>query len=251
MAGKKQNNGDAAPKSSGTKGGCRSGCIKSVFLVYLLAVTFYCALHVYFIWQPVGTPDGVTQQVMNAEVAGMKIFPAVKAYPVAHIAGRTEIMEGRSMPPPLLTERLQIAIKGNYPLTFREEEINAWLGKRLQVRQDASLAPFVKVRGVWVDFKEDQIEIIIERELHWGQLHVTSLFMKFERSDRGFRITRHACQIGQVRLSGGFVRLIMPAFENLAKELEDELKPYYHNRIFDVRVENGKITLDPRRPDER
>lgn len=225
--------------------------MKSMFLMYLLVVVFYCGVHIYFIWQPAGNPDGVTQQVMHAEVAGIKFFPAVQAYPLGHIAGRTEIMDGRSIPPPLLKERLQMAIEGNYPLTFREEEVNAWLGKRLEVTQQGSLAPFAKVRGLWVDLKQDQIELIIERELKSGQLHVTSLFMGFESNDRGYSISRHACHIGQVRLPGGFTRLIMPAFFNLAEELEDDLKPYYHRRIFDIRVEDGKITLDPRRPDER
>lgn len=251
MAGRKQKGDAESAKGPKGNGGCRSGCLKGIFLVYLLAVVFYCAVHVYFIWQPAGNPDGVTQQVMNAEVAGLKFFPAVQAYPVGHIAGRTEIMEGRSMQAPLIEERLKLAIERNYPLTFREEEINAWLAKRLDISQEGSLAPFAKVRGLWVDLKQDQIELIIERELKSGQLHVTSLFMGFDRSERGYNITRHACQIGQVRLPGGFVRLVMPAFKNLAMELEDELKPYYHQRIFDVHVEDGKITLDPRRPDER
>ena len=246
-AAKKKSDAD----DSKSKKGCRGGCIKSIFQVYLLVAIFYLGVHVYFMWQPAGNPDGVTQQVMNAQVAGVKIFPAVEAYPMAQIAGRTEIMEGRSIPAPMLKERLQSAIERNYPLTLREEEINAWLGKRLDVRQGGKLAPFVKIRGLWVDFKQDQIELIIERELPWGKVHVTSLFMSFEQGKRGFSISRHSCHIGQVRLPGGFARLVSPAFDNLAQELEDELKPYYNMRIHDIRIEDGKITLDPRLPDER
>jgi len=248
MAGTKKKSGAEVPNS---KGGCRGGCIKSIFLVYLLIAIFYFGVHVYFMWQPVGNPDGVTQQVMNAQVAGVNIFPAVQAYPMAHVAGRTEIMDGRPIPAPMIKERLRLAVERKYPLTFREEEINAWLGRRLDVRQGGELAPFVKVRGLWVDFKQDQIELIIERELPWGKVHVTSLFMGFEQGKRGFTISRHSCHIGQVRLPGGFARLLMPAFVNLAQELEDELKPYYSMRINDIRVEDGKITLDPRLPDER
>ena len=135
--------------------------------------------------------------------------------------------------------------------TTRALHLNAWLGKRLDVRQGGKFAPFVKVRGLWVDFKQDQIELIIERELPSGKVHVTSLFMGFEQGKRGFSISRHSCHIGQVRLPGGFGRLLMPAFDNLAQELEDDLTPYYNMRIHDVRVEDGKITLDPRLPDER
>ncbi len=175
---------------------------------------------------------------------------AIQAYPLEHVAGRPEILAGRSIPAPLLKERLQLAIDRNYPLTFREEEINAWLSKRLEVKQGGALAPFAKVRGVWVDFKQDEIEIIIERDIQ-GRIHTASLFMQFNRSKQGFSISRHSSHIGQVRAPGGFARLIMPAFSNLAEELADELKPYYDKKIRDVRVEDGKITLDPRKPEER
>ncbi|MCP5536501.1 MAG: hypothetical protein H7A51_09755 [Akkermansiaceae bacterium] len=227
------------------------GCIKKLALLLLIGVMAYLGVHIYFLWQPAGKPDSVNQSVIDANVAGIKVFPAIQAYPLDHVAGRAEILNGTGIAAPLLKERLQLAIERNYPLTFREEEINAWLNKRLEVKQAGSLAPFAKVRGVWVDFKQDEIELIIERELSPGRMHVTSMFMKFNRSKLGFSISRHAAHIGQVRAPGGFARLIMPAFGNLADELADELQPYYDKKIRDVRVEDGKITFDPRRPDER
>jgi len=45
--------------------------------------------------------------------------------------------------------------------------------------------------------------------------------------------------------------LLMPAFQNMVNELADELQPYYDHKIFDVRVEEGKITIDPRRVEHR
>jgi hypothetical protein len=237
--------------ASGDEGAPRGSCVKGLVLLCLLSLILYMGIHVYFVWQPAGGPDALTEEVMKAELAGVKVFPAVQAYPMAHIAGRVEILEGRSMPAPMLKQRLAQAVQRQYPVTFREEEINAWLGKRLDVRQGGSLAPMVKVRGVWVDFKKNQIELIIERELHGKQVHVTSLFMGFERSRQGYVISRHSCQIGQVRLPGGFARLVLPAFNNLLDELADEMAPYYDEKIYDVRVEDGKITFDPRRPEHR
>ena len=75
--------------------------------------------------------------------------------------------------------------------------------------------------------------------------------MGFERTRTGYRISRHSCHIGQLRLPGGFGHLLMPAFQNMVNELADELQPYYDHKIFDVRVEEGKITIDPRRVEHR
>lgn len=243
MGKKKEEKRQEAPQSG--------GCIKKLVLLLLALVMVYLGVHIYFFWQPAGKPDDVSQAVMDANVAGVKVFPAIRAYPMDHIAGRGEILKGKSIPAPLLKERLNLAVRRNYPITFREEEINAWLSKRLEVKQGGLLAPFAKVRGVWVDFKQDEIEIIIERELPQRRVHVTSLFMKFNRSKQGFSIQPHASQIGQVRAPRGFVRLVLPAFEALAEELADELKPYHDGEIHDIRVEEGKITLDPRMPKER
>ncbi|MBT8043834.1 MAG: hypothetical protein KJO79_02690 [Verrucomicrobiae bacterium] len=238
---------DKAPEPVKKKG----GCIKKLALLLLVCVMAYFGVHIYFLWQPAGKPDSISQSVMDANVAGVKVFPAIQAYPLDHVAGRTEILNGRSIPAPLLKERLRLAVERNYPLTLREEEINAWLSKRLAVKQTGALAPFVKVRGVWVDFKQDEIELIIEREFSPGLIHVTSMFMQFNRSKQGFSIARNSAQIGQVRAPGGFARLVMPAFSNMAAELADELKPYHDKKIRDVRVEDGKITFDPRKPEER
>ncbi len=43
----------------------------------------------------------------------------------------------------------------------------------------------------------------------------------------------------------------MPAFNNLAEELAEELKPFHDKAIRDIRVEDGKITLDPRSAEVR
>jgi hypothetical protein len=229
----------------------KGGCIKRLVLLLLIIVMAYVGMHIYFLWQPAGKPDDVSKAVIDANIAGVKVFPAIRSYPMDHIAGRGEILNGRPVAAPLLKVRLATAVERNYPITFREEEINAWLSKRLESKQGGHLAPFVKLRGVWVDFKQDEIEIIIERELPQNRVHVASLFMKFTRSKQGFSIQRHSSQVGQVRAPGGFARLIMPAFSSLAKELEEELQPYYDKKILDIRVEEGKITLDPRKPDER
>ncbi|MFK7909068.1 MAG: hypothetical protein AB8F34_00545 [Akkermansiaceae bacterium] len=241
--GKKSEDKKPEPKQKG-------GCVKKLAVLMLVLVLTYLGIHIWFLWQPVGKPDSVSGAMIDANVAGVRVFPALKTYSMDHIAGRAEILEGKSIEPPMLKIRLETAVERNYPITFREEEINAWLRKRIEVKQSGALAPFAKARGVWVDFKKDQVELIIEREIQ-GRTHVTSMFMQFNRTKNGYSIRRDKSHIGQVSAPGGFARLIMPAFDNLAKELSEELVPYKENQIRDIRVEEGKITLDPRKPEER
>lgn len=228
-----------------------TGCMRIFSWALLLIVMLYMGLHVYFLWQPTGKPDEMSTRTISSKLMGLEIFPAVQPYSVEKIAGRSDILEGKSQQPTLLKQRLALAVERNYPVTFREGEINAWLAKRMNTRQEGILAPYVEVSGVWVDLKEDELELIIERKLPWANSHVTSLFMKFERTRTGYSISRHSCHIGQLKLPGGFGHLLMPAYQNMVNELADELKPYYDYEIYDVRVQEGKITIDPRRIERR
>ena len=135
-----------------------SGCGSILSWLFLSVIMLYMGVHVYFLWQPAGSPNVFNARVMDFKVAGVQIFPAIQAYPVKNIAGRVDIIEGRSIQPPLLKQRLALAIERNYPITFREEEINAWLAKRLEIKQAGVLAGFAEVRGVWVHFQKDEIE---------------------------------------------------------------------------------------------
>jgi hypothetical protein len=228
----------------------KSGCIKKLAVLLLLTVMVYLGVHIWFLWLPAGSPDATSKAFIDATIAGKRVFPALRAYPMDHIDGRAEILSGATVDPPMLKIRLETAVERNYPITFTEEEINSWLSKRVMLKQGGLVEPYAEARGVWVDFKKNQIEIIIERDV-LGKTHVTSMFLHFVRSKRGFGIRRDTSHIGQVRVPGGFARLIMGAFENLASELAEEMKPYKENEIRDVRVEDGKITLDPRKPEER
>lgn len=227
------------------------GCLRMILWCALLGLIFYLGIHVYFLWQPSGKPGQFSTRVMDSKLLGIKLFPAVRAYPLEGIAGRREILEGGSGQAPMLKERLANAIEMNIPISLREGEVNAWLAQRLKIRQAGPLAGMVEVRGVWVRFREDEIELVIERRLRNKDNHVTSLFMRFERTKRGYSIVRHSCHIGQLRLPGGFARLVMPAYQNMVDELEHELQPYHEHQIFDVRVEDGMITLDPRNLESR
>jgi hypothetical protein len=228
-----------------------NGCMSVLSWFLLLGVVLYMGMHVYFLWQPAGKPSERSARVMNAKLMGVSLFPTVKAYAIDDIDGRSGVVEGEPIQAPRLKERLAVAVERNYPVTFREDEINAWLAERINMIQAGALAPYVEVRGVWVNFKENEIELVIERELPWASSHVTTLFMGFERTRSGYSISRHSCHIGQLELPGGFGYLLMPAYQNIVDELAEELQPYHDHKIYDVRVQEGKITIDPRRIEHR
>lgn len=229
----------------------KNGCFTILSWVFLLVVMLYMSIHVFFLWQPSEGGGQLTATASKAKLMGVRLFPAIKAYAIDEIDGRHNVNAGKSTKPLLLKQRLALAIERNYPVTFREEEVNAWLSKRMTIIQEGRLGQYVVVRGLWVNFKDDEIELVIERRLPWASSHVTTLFMGFERNRSGYRISRHSCHIGQLKLPGGFAYLLMPAYKNVADELASELQPYYDQKIYDVRVEDGKITIDPRRVEHR
>ena len=93
-----------------------SGCGSILSWLFLSVIMLYMGVHVYFLWQPAGSPNVFNARVMDFKVAGVQIFPAIQAYPVENIAGRIDIIEGRSIQPPLLKQRLALAIERNLPL---------------------------------------------------------------------------------------------------------------------------------------
>lgn len=223
------------------KSNSSSGCIKKLFLLTLLLAMAYFAVHIYYIWKPVGKSDPFTTVLVESTV-----FPAIKPYSFLHIDGRKEILEGAELEEKNVKGRLDFSIERQQPVTFTEEELNIWLQERLKVRQEGLLKDKVNIRGIWVDLQPGVMEVIIEREYLPEKFHATSMFLKFERTEKGLSIQPFSCQIGEVKAPGGFARLILPAFKKLAAELSEEIQPYHDRKIYNIEVEDGKITLDPR-----
>jgi len=230
---------------------------KRLGVLFLFLVMVYLSIHIYFMWLPVGKTNSFTQAVAEAKVGSFNFFPAIEDYDLKEIDGRDEILHGKKFPNSPLSERLATAIERNAPVTFTETEVNVWLRNRLQVQQGGLLGSQMKVQGVWVHFTPGEIEIVIERQIPKLKMaHVVSIYMQFESIKNGFSIHRNAAHVGQVKLPGGFARLVMPSFSNMADALSEELKLYKDDslsshkalKIHEVRVEEGKITLDPRLP---
>ena len=227
------------------------GCLKTLIVMMILMGLIYVGGHLYLFVKPANMSDEVSTKVENLNVLGAKLFPAVNVFTTDRIGGREEVLKGWLVKAPKLKERLHNAVKAQHPVTFREEELNAWLSKRLAVKQAGLFGPYVKSSHVWVDLKDGQMDVVIERELADDYRHVTSLLIKFTRLERGYDIQPYAAQIGHVKAPGGFARLIISPFEDILEELTEELLPYKNREIYDIHVEEGKITLDPRTVENR
>lgn len=242
-----------AKKSANKPGNTFSiwGYIKWLFISIIFLVTTYVACHIYFLARPADERDPLSEQVMNLEIQGFKPFPAVNVYTTEGIAGREEVLKGWLVKTPLLKERLANAVKGGHSITFREEEINAWLSRRLSAKQDGYFGKYVKDVYVWVDLSEGQMDLIIERTFANDYTHVTSMLLEFTRLDRGYGIRPYSAQIGQVKAPGGLARLVSDPFSSILEELSEDLLPYSTREIQDIHVEEGKITLDPQTLESR
>jgi len=82
LSGEDMGKKDANPPAAKKKG----GCFKYFFLLFLLLIMGYSAVHVLFLWLPAGKPDPMTRPILDANVAGFKVFPAIRAYPLTHLA---------------------------------------------------------------------------------------------------------------------------------------------------------------------
>ena len=230
----------------GKKGSCMGGCLKPLFGIAVFGCIIYVAAHIYFLVKPADKIDDVTAKIAGANLLGVKLFPGIHTYTTAEIAGRSEALNSEQTKVPKLNDRLKNAVKELYPVTFREDELNRWLSKRLLVKQGGLFGEYVKDAHVWVDLTEGQMNVIIERKFVGSYTHVTSVLLKFSRFENGYKIQPYSAQIGQVKAPGGLARLIIAPFNDILEELSEELLPYTDHEILDIHVEEGKVTLDPR-----
>ena len=220
--------------------------LKLVFLTLLLATLTYIGSYVYFMTRPASNEDKLTDQLSTISIAGTKLFPALKNYSLDQIDGREPILKGWLTRTPQLPKRLSNSIKGNYPVTFREDELNAWLSRRIKAKQGGLANIYIKNSHIWVNLKKNDMEVVIEREIPNEQSHVTILKLKFESYDRGYTIHPYSAHIGHVNAPGGFARLITSPYKLLADELFEDLAPYHDRQIRNITVEDGRITISPR-----
>jgi hypothetical protein len=217
-----------------TKPRSGSGCFSKLILLILLAGAMALGSAVYFASQPQDLTD----------IGGYT--PGANAVPVRDMKAV-----------------LKNSIDRGYPLTLTEEEINAWLGRTLSLKQDGLLSSKVSLERVWVRLTDGVAEVIMERKI-LGKTHTVSLFLQinqyesaegvrtelkleggpfhedFPRPPRGGRF-------GKLVVPQGFLILIMPAYSKLAALFPTE-KELGLEEMARIKIEKGRLVLDPRAP---
>ena len=162
-----------------------------------------------------------------------------------------------------IERKVRNALNDNAVVTLTEAELNQYIAKNLKMKQGGFMKGFAKVTGVYVDLKPDLMEIFIEREIaQYGEKgkiktdvfkpfrHTVSMKLKiFTEVDESGRTTRKVefpgGTIGKAPTPGLMVTVVKDSFDQLAEHFKTETELGYE-KMTSIKVEDGKIILDPR-----
>ncbi|HRQ89396.1 MAG TPA: hypothetical protein PLA50_11395 [Bacteroidia bacterium] len=144
----------------------------------------------------------------------------------------------------LLAEVQQAMTDRSTELTFTEEEVNRYLNRRLDGTQKGILGTFVKFRGVYFDFKQDdKAEVVIEREIFGKPLTMSAkLAAKQFRGQLNYEL--EGWSIGRIQLGVPNAKPVVDLFKRLHKTLIDEYQAV--SQMTNVRFEENQVVLDAR-----
>lgn len=146
--------------------------------------------------------------------------------------------------------------------TLTEEEINLWLARTVEANQGGILGMSLKFERVAVRLSEELVEVVMVRELA-GRPFTVSMFISVVQNRDGDRldteVNLHAGssrklppvlnggRFGRLIVPQGFLRMIRPSYITLAEALREELDNGFTDMTV-IKIEDKKITLDPRKP---
>ena len=148
------------------------------------------------------------------------------------------------------------------PVTLTEEEINRWLARTLEVKQDGMFGMSLQFNQVAVRLTDGMAEVVMERKLG-ERLLTVSMFISIDQVRDGDRLRTemnlHAGssrklpalmmggRFGRLIVPQGFLRMVTPAYEGLAEVLQEELENGFSDMV-GIRIEDKQVVLDPRMP---
>jgi len=213
----------------------RRGCISRIFSFIMLLILIGVGVCIYFAAQP---------QDLSALKAA-----AAQSTPESNLEMRVV---------------LQNAIDRGYPVPLTEAQINQWLNSSLIGTQGGPLKLDASFKGVWVKLEENLAEIIMEREV-MGYTITTSMFLQIDKRESKEGIHTivileggpfhpsvpkppRGGRFGQLTVPQGFLILLMPSYEKLATLFAEEIDLGFRE-MTSIKLEKGKVTLDPRLQD--
>lgn len=179
------------------------------------------------------------------------------------IGGYTPVAKTPASPPRDIDTVLRKSIEGDYSVILSETELNNWLGREMKLKQGGELAKWVSLKRIWVRLRGDVAEIIVVREV-MGHAMTTSMFLQVEQTETAKGITTQihlhgggfnedvprptrGGRFGQLTVPQGFLIMIMPDYEKIAKLFETEIDLGF-KQMARIRFEDKRIVLDPKAP---
>lgn len=188
-----------------------------------------------------------------------------KPQDLTDISGYEENSGKPASPPRDLMTVLRKSIEGNYSVTITEKEINEMLATKLKIEQGGLLAEWVEIKSVWVRLEEGVAEVIVERDIE-GYPLTTSMFFQIEQNEDQKGITtevhfhggryheflptpKRGGNYGQLTVPQGFLLMVMPEFKEMAQVFDEEIELGFR-RMARVKIEDGRLILDPNMPSQ-
>lgn len=157
----------------------------------------------------------------------------------------------------------QNSLDRSYPVTVTEREINTWLVGVMRTQQAGLAAEKVSLDGVWVRLEDGRAEVVLERKV-MGRPFTVSMYLQVVQKEDAEGIhtevklhggpyheylpfPSQGGRFGSLTVPQGFLILVMPSFKNLAKACTDEIDLGFE-KMARIKIEKGRITLDPRVP---
>lgn len=157
---------------------------------------------------------------------------------------------------------LRSSLERGFEVSFTEEELNAYLSRTLASKQNGLLGKNATIDGVWVSLEKDCAEVIIERRV-FGHSFTVSTFLQVEQTEQPngkakTEVVLHGGpyisgtypyrggRFGSLVVPQGFLRLVLPAFENLAAVYQDEIGLI--SDMSRIQIGENRITFNPHAP---
>ncbi|MES2920525.1 MAG: hypothetical protein V4819_03210 [Verrucomicrobiota bacterium] len=175
----------------------------------------------------------------------------------------TDLASAKPLPERELKVILKNANERGYPLTLSEAEINQWLARTLVTKQGGFLAGKVTFDRVWVRLEDERAEVIMERRF-LGKPFTVSMYLKVEKLEdakgivtdfqpnggpylKDFPHPPKGGRFGKLVVPMGFLYLVLPSYQKLGALFPEEVELGFTN-MARVKIEKGKLVLDPREP---
>lgn len=194
---------------------------------------------------------------------GAAIYFITLPQDLSDIGGSSPTLTAPASPPRDMKAVLTKAIEGDYSVQLSETELNHWLARELELEQGGELAEWVTLKRVCVRLREGVAEVIIERDVA-GYPLTTSMFLQVEQTETakglstqihlhggGFHemvpVPTRGGRFGRLTVPQGFLIMVMPDFRKIAGLFETEIKLGFED-MSRIRIEDKRLTLDPRKP---